>query len=567
MKKIVSFIRKTPYYKTIFSLQVLSSFLAFAGIPLLIPVIELAEGGGLLQSKTSEDLIGMLAYIGIDLTFYSLIVFVTIVIISSEIIKFSASILAEHSRTILTTTIREKIVGGYLRQNWLKINDLKKGLFNDSIIRQADAYAYVHLNALRVVINLIQFAAFTLVAFYISIQTTFIALIVYMSIALINRLNHKGHTRVSVKYNNNLEDLSHSINGLQINNKFYKATAFYDASKLPIKLMYLVRKNYLKIVFREQLQGLWTVAIGLLFLVTILYNYQYLNIAFSELLVIVLVFQKLSPAYQAVQKSLLDMRRELPTHDAAKSVLDDISNSIEPIGKAKALSPVDVYFENVYFSYNTSGKNLESLTMSFPSKTTTAIIGKSGSGKTTLVDLYLGLLRPDQGNIYYSGVSHKNLDYHDLRSKIAYVGQNVTLIDGTIYDNLIINQNALNFTEVDIRNSLEMVGLNEFSNEESLYSYIGENGSKLSGGERQRLLIARAILTKSEILILDEPTSSLDSESRKSMYSLLESLNGKITIILITHSVAEAKGVDFVFKVDKLNVKTEINNESINNAN
>jgi subfamily B ATP-binding cassette protein MsbA len=112
-----------------------------------------------------------------------------------------------------------------------------------------------------------------------------------------------------------------------------------------------------------------------------------------------------------------------------------------------------------------------------------------------------------------------------------------------------------------------MVGLNEFSDEESLHSHIGENGSKLSGGERQRLLIARAILTRSEILILDEPTSSLDSESRKSMYSLIESLNGKITIILITHSVTEAKGVDFVFKVDKLNVKTEINHESINNAN
>jgi len=567
MKKIFSLIRYTPYYKTILSLQILSSFLAFSGIPLLIPVIELAEGGGLLQSKTSEDLIGVLTHIGIDTSFYALIVLVTFIFISSEIIKVGASIISEHSRALLTTTIREKMVGGYLKQNWLKINDLKKGLFNDSIIRQADAYGYVHLNALRLIISFIQFASFTLIALYISIQTTFIALIVYISIALINRLNYKGHQKASVEFQNNSEDLSHSISEIQVNNKFYKATAFYDASKLPIKFMNLVHKNYLRIVFREQLQGLWTVALGFLFLVSILYNYQYLNIAFSELIIIVLVFQKLSPAYQAVQKSLLDMRRELPIHDAVKSVLEDISNSIEPNGKVKALSPVDVYFKNVYFSYTTSGKNLESLTMSFPSKTTTAIVGKSGSGKTTLVDLYLGLLRPDQGNIYYSGVEHKNLDYHDLRSKIAYVGQNITLIDGTIYDNLTINKDALNFTEVDIRNSLDMVGLNEFSDEESLHSHIGENGSKLSGGERQRLLIARAILTRSEILILDEPTSSLDSESRKSMYSLIESLNGKITIILITHSVTEAKGVDFVFKVDKLTIKTEINHESINNAN
>ena len=553
MKKIVSFIRKTPYYKTIFSLQVLSSFLAFAGIPLLIPVIELAEGGGLLQSKTSEDLIGMLAYIGIDATFSSLIVFVTIVIISSEIIKFSASILAEHSRTILTTTIREKIVGGYLRQNWLKINDLKKGLFNDSIIRQADAYAYVHLNALRVVINLIQFAAFTLVAFYISIQTTFIALTVYISIALINRLNHKGHTKVSVKYNNNLEDLSHSINGLQTNNKFYKATAFYDASKLPIKLMYLVRKNYLKIVLREQLQGLWTVAIGLLFLVTILYNYQYLNIAFSELLVIVLVFQKLSPAYQSVQKALLDMRREIPVHDALKSTLKNITNSIEPIGKVKALCPVDVSFENVFFSYSSGGKNLESVTMSFPPKTTTAIVGKSGSGKTTLIDLYLGLLRPNNGQIYYNGIDHNNLDYDDLRSKISYVGQNITLVDGTVYENLLLHEDAIkNIKHDDIEKSLKAVGLLKFvmEKEEGLDFLVGENGSKLSGGQIQRLLIARGLLSNTEIFILDEPTSNLDIESQNEVYDAIESLHNKVTIILITHSIKYAKGVDFIYQID-----------------
>ena len=169
MKKIFSLIRYTPYYKTILSLQILSSFLAFSGIPLLIPVIELAEGGGLFQSKTSEDLIGVLTYIGIDTSFYALIILVAFIFISSEIIKVGASVISEHSRVLLTTTIREKMVGDYLKQNWLKINDLKKGLFNDSIIRQADAYGYVHLNALRLIINLIQFVSFTLIALYLSL--------------------------------------------------------------------------------------------------------------------------------------------------------------------------------------------------------------------------------------------------------------------------------------------------------------------------------------------------------------------------------------------------------------
>ena len=566
MKKIVLMVRQTPFYKIIIFLQVLSSFLAFAGIPLLIPVIELAEGGELVRSKTSEDLIGVLTYIGIDSTFSSLIVLVTIIFISSEIIKVCSSILGQHSRLMLSTTIRKKMVEGYLRQKWLEINDLKRGLFNDSIIRQADAYGYVHLNSIRVIINSIQFTTFTMIALYISAQTTVIALIVYMSIALINRANYAGHHKASVEYNSNSENLSNSINDLQTNSKFYKATAFYNASKLPIKFIHFIGNSYFKIVLREELQGLWTGVFGFLFLVTILYKYQYLNIDFSELLIIVLVFQKLSPAYQSVQKSLLDMRRELPVYDAVKSTLENIINSIEPVGKIKAISPVDVYFENVFFSYNSGGKKLESVTVSFPPKTTTAIVGKSGSGKTTLIDLYLGLLRPDNGYIYYNGIDHNNVDYHDLRSKIAYVGQNITLIDGTIHDNLTIYKDSITYNETDIIKSLEAVGLNEFTDEEFLHVYIGENGSNLSGGQRQRLLIARAILMRLEILILDEPTSSLDSDSRESMYNLIESLNGKITIILITHSIGEAKGIDFVCKVDKLSVKTERNDKPKNNV-
>jgi ABC-type multidrug transport system fused ATPase/permease subunit len=547
-------VTEVPYYFGILLLQIISSFLTFIGLPLLIPAIDFAQGQSSTTSEISEKIIYLFQYFEISPSFGVILLVLTILFISAELTKLSASLLGQFVRLKISTNTRKKLISSYLKLTWTEINDNKSGNYNDSIIRQSDLAGFSNLNAVRVVINSIQLITYLTLSVYVSPLITLFAFAVYGFISLGNAINHIGHNRQAIRFQSFSQDLALSISDLYINNKYYKTTSLFKATIKPLNTLSQMFHSYFNLSLREEGQGFWVQSIGFIFIVLVMFNHKALNITFSELILIVLIFQRLSPSYQAVQKSILDWKRDLPAYDSIKNKLEKIDNSIEPLGNMTLESKVSVRFENVFFSYKKNKIDLKGVTINFESDKTTAIIGESGSGKTTLIDIYLGLLRPDSGHIYYNNIVHSDLDYNQLRSKISYVGQGITLVDGTIYENLLLHEDSIeNIKHDDIEKSLKAVGLLKFvmEKEEGLDFHVGENGSKLSGGQRQRLLIARGILRNTEIFILDEPTSNLDIESQNEVYDAIESLHKKVTVILITHSIKYAKSVDFIYQIDK----------------
>ena len=546
-------VKEVPYYYGIFLLQIISSFLTFIGLPLLIPAIDFAQGLSSTSSEISEKIIYLFQYFGISPSFGIVLLVLTILFISAELTRLSASLLGQFVRLKISTNTRKKLISSYLKLTWTEINDNKSGKYNDSIIRQADLAAFSNLNAIRIVINSIQFITYIALSVYVSPLITLFAFAVYGFISLINVINHIGHNIQAKRFQSLSQDLALSVSDLYNNNKYYKSTSLFKAAIKPLKTLSEIFNSYFNLSLREEIQGFWVQSISFIFLVIVMFNHNALDITFSELILIVLLFQRLSPSFQAVQKSILDWKRDLPAYDSIKNKLEKIDNSIEPLGSITLESKVSVRFENVFFSYNDNSIGLKDVNLNFESGKTTAIIGESGSGKTTLIDLYLGLIRPNSGKIFYNNTIHSDVDYNQLRSTIAYVGQSITLIDGTIYENLVLHEDSKdNINDNDIEKSLKAVGLLKFvmEKEEGLDFQVGENGSKLSGGQRQRLLIARGILRNTEIFILDEPTSNLDSESQNEVYEAIESLRNKVTIILITHAIKYAKGVDFIYEID-----------------
>ena len=547
-------VKEVPYYYGIFLLQIISSFLTFIGLPLLIPAIDFAQELSSTSSEISEKIIYLFQYFGISPSFGMVLLVLTILFISAELTRLSASLLGQFVRLKISTNTRKKLISSYLKLTWTEINDNKSGKYNDSIIRQADLAAFSNLNAIRIVINSIQFITYIALSVYVSPLMTLFAFAVYGFISLINVINHIGHNIQAKRFQSLSQDLALSVSDLYNNNKYYKSTSLFKTAIKPLKTLSEMFNSYFNLSLREEIQGFWVQSISFIFLVIVMFNHNALDITFSELILIVLLFQRLSPSFQAVQKSILDWKRDLPAYDSIKNRLKNIDKFIEPLGDMSLESNVDVRFENVFFSYKKNNIGLKGVTLNFASNKTTAIIGESGSGKTTLIDLYLGLIRPNSGQIYYNNIVHSDLDYKQLRSKIAYVGQSITLIDGTIYENLVFHEDSIeNIKHDDIKKSLRAVGLLQFvmEKEEGLDFHVGENGSKLSGGQRQRLLIARGILRNTEIFILDEPTSNLDFKSQNEVYDAIESLRNKATIILITHAIKYAKGVDFIYQIDK----------------
>jgi len=176
-----------------------------------------------------------------------------------------------------------------------------------------------------------------------------------------------------------------------------------------------------------------------------------------------------------------------------------------------------------------------------------AIVGSSGAGKSTLVDVILGVLEPLKGRILISGLPPMSA-ITKWPGAIAYVPQDVSLIDGTIRQNITLGYSDSEVSDELIWNAIDGASLRTFISKSSngLETQIGDEGSNLSGGERQRLGIARALLMNPKLLILDEATSALDGETEAEIAQAIQSVKGKVTVIMIAHRLSTVQNADVV---------------------
>ena len=177
-------------------------------------------------------------------------------------------------------------------------------------------------------------------------------------------------------------------------------------------------------------------------------------------------------------------------------------------------------------------------------------MGPSGAGKTTIVDLIVGLIRPNSGEVWMDDVPLADVDFHAWRGKIGYVPQETILFHDTILANVTLNQPG--FKASDAEAALRVAGAWNFiaAMPEGLYTPAGERGGKLSGGQRQRIAIARALIREPELLILDEPTTALDPSTEAEICETLRKLSGSVTIFAISHQPALMEVADIVYRVE-----------------
>ena len=182
---------------------------------------------------------------------------------------------------------------------------------------------------------------------------------------------------------------------------------------------------------------------------------------------------------------------------------------------------------------------------------TVALVGSSGSGKTTIASLILRFYDPSKGSIFIDGKETKSFSLTELRKQIALVPQDVILFAGSIKDNILYGKP--NATDQEIENASKKANAFEFisSFPDQFNTLVGERGIQLSGGQRQRIAIARAVLKNPSILILDEATSSLDSESERLVQEALDKLMVGRTSIVIAHRLATIRNANKIIVLDQ----------------
>ncbi len=208
-----------------------------------------------------------------------------------------------------------------------------------------------------------------------------------------------------------------------------------------------------------------------------------------------------------------------------------------------------IRIEGVSFGYGDQTV-LENSTLSFPAGSFTAIVGVSGAGKTTVADLVIGLVRPQEGEIWIDDLPLSEIDIRRWRKMIGYIPQETLLLHDSVRVNVTLGDPSLN--EEDVENALHAAGAWPFVNAmpQGMDTSVGERGGKLSGGQRQRIAIARALVHQPRLLILDEATSALDPDSEMAIGRTLRQLRGKLTIIAISHQPVLVTAADRAYRLE-----------------
>ena len=242
---------------------------------------------------------------------------------------------------------------------------------------------------------------------------------------------------------------------------------------------------------------------------------------------------------------------------AAKRILPiiDIQNKINKNENEKNLNLINgtITFNNVNFNYlsNEDNEVLKNINFEISGGKMIALVGYSGSGKSTLLNLIPRIYDSTSGDIFIDGQSIKKVNLDSLRKEISIVDQNTTLFDDTVYNN--IKYAKPDTSEEEIYKATELSMCLDFINnlEKKFETIIGENGVKLSGGEKQRLSIARAFLKNSKIILLDEATSSLDSDTEDKIQKALNILTSNKTTVVIAHRLSTILNSDKIYVMDK----------------
>ncbi len=268
---------------------------------------------------------------------------------------------------------------------------------------------------------------------------------------------------------------------------------------------------------------------------------------------------RLLPSLQGIYNDISQLRF---VDAGLDSVYDDLKNlnSFKSIEKKKiVLVKKSIVLKNINYQYpNVSNKVLNGINLQIKAGSTIGIVGHTGSGKTTLIDIILGLLEPQQGNLEVDDIMiNKNL-IRDWQSSIGYVPQDIFMADDTVSSNIAFGHNPNYIEKTFVEHAAKIANIHEFITEELPLKYntkVGERGIRLSGGQKQRLGIARALYNNPQVLILDEATSALDNITEQTVIDNIQNQRKDRTIIMITHRLTTVKDCDQIFIIEKGKIK------------
>ncbi|MEM7643256.1 MAG: ABC transporter ATP-binding protein, partial [Pseudomonadota bacterium] len=449
----------------------------------------------------------------------------------------------------IATRMRRSFVERMLQVRWSYLVDQPMGEITNALGNDATRAGQAYLSAATFLVYAFQALIYVTVAMFVSWQITSLSLIAGAGIAVlmghfIRRARKAGrqqteHTSTFVR---DLSDTLNNIKPLKAMDRQRNVALLLGRSIDRLRKA-LRRQVVAKQALKTGNESLAAIVMGLGLAAAI----GVWQVPGPELVVLAVLLVQLVGAINKIQG---EYQKAVIFESAYDSVIDKIADLTAKreadLGTADPVFETACRLEDVAFAHP-SRPVLNGLTLDFPKNSTTVLTGPSGAGKTTVADLILGFIAPDRGQVLIDGRPLAELSLGAWRRKVGYVPQELILFNETIHDNITLGDPDLD--AADVRDALRVAGGLDFVETlpDGLRTPVGEKGARLSGGQRQRIALARALVERPALLILDEVTSALDPATEAAIIENIRSLQGSTTIIAITHRSALLDLADRVY--------------------
>ncbi len=539
------------------TLMVLLSFTEAVGLLLLIPLLGLV---GLDVAQGSIGQIGELvsrffSFLNLEPTLVVMLLIYVMVVSFRAILTRYQTLKTSQIQYEFAAHLRKRLYTAITNSSWTYFSRMKSSNFAHALTNEIDRISVGTGQFLTFISGIMILVVYIIFALELAGLFTGVIFAVGVAILLLLRRRASRSRSTGEEITTTTRDLYYSIMQHLDGMKTIKSFGMEDENtKLFSHQANHVARNYLDAIRSySDVKILFDVGTVMVLSVMVYFLIEIIKIPTASLFLLIYLFVRMIPQFSTIQRAYQYFINMLPAFSNVTGLEEECLENIETTGSGDVNVELDreIKLENVTFSYH-GGKHftIKDLNLTIPAGETTAIAGPSGAGKSTVADLVMGLIKPTEGNVYVDDVAVTNKSLASWRNKIGYVPQETFLFNESIRFNLQLSKPDAG--EEELLKVLKLAAAHEFVSKlpEGLDTVIGDRGVRLSGGERQRLALARALLRKPSLLIMDEATSNLDSENEKKILGAIDDLHGEITILIIAHRISAIENADNIYIID-----------------
>ena len=548
---VFSYFKDRPYITSlIVFLFILSSLSEAVGISALLVILVDFFDGGSSENKIILILNNFFQFFNINLDLKPMLAVFFVAIFFKAIILFGSLYISSITAVNLSKNIRGNLVNELIGTKFSFLVNLPIGRIITHLNDESDRVAIFYVKFCRAINLLVQAFIYSLIAviasWQISFSLIFFALMVALILQQFNKIFYKiGQEFLNIKrlFNNNISNLFSSIKPLKA-----MGLENFGANSIQSDINRIQKNMKRYWLYESALLSLQEPFSFIFIVFYVVISVTFFGVPIITSLFVAVLFYRLSRFLLSFYTSIRSLASFLPSINSINDVKKSAQREKEYFkGKNKVYDVKQIKFKNINFKYK---KNIifQNFSLNLNLQKITFVEGKSGIGKTTFVDLITGLFQPDKGSIFLDGKNIKDIDLVNWRKQIGYVSQDPSLFGDTILNNLTLSKD---YNSNDLEAILKLTFCDSFINkyERKLKTVIGNRGSKMSGGQRQRMAIARALLQKPKLLILDEATSELNATLEKQLLINIANYKELKGIIIISHNTRNKKIAEQYLKI------------------